>query len=76
MTEIQKLAALVFRLVGATLVFLVSCGVVFRLSIADPARAADLHSTYTIASTIFYISLGAVIVLFSKPLGSLFGRGL
>jgi hypothetical protein len=76
LSDIQKLAALLLRFIGASVAFLVSFGFAFRLVETSLGLPVQAYPTHTIGANIFYIILGLALVKFSKPLGRLFGGGL
>jgi hypothetical protein len=76
MSDTQRLAALLFRLAGSALAFLIPFGFVFRFLLPEPGYSVTSYPLHTIVANVFYVGLGLAMVVFSKPLALLFGRGL
>ena len=76
MTEHQKLAVLILRIIGAGWVTLIVVG----LSMLGIESAMDVpvqhYPTHTVIGNIAYIVMGLLLVFLSKPLGKLLGRGI
>jgi hypothetical protein len=76
MTEHQKLAALILRIIGAGWTVLIIIGL-SMIGIESALGVQVRHyPTHTIIGNITYIVMGVLLVLLSKPLGKLLGRGL
>jgi hypothetical protein len=76
MTEHQKLAVLILRIVGAGWATLIAVGL-SMLGIESALGVEVRHySALTVIGNIAYIVLGLLLVLLSKPLGKLLGRGI
>ena len=76
MNDRQKLAALLLRIVGGGWSALIIVG--FTMRFVEKAFGVSIqeYPTHTILGNVFYIVGGILLVVFSKPLGRLLGRGL
>lgn len=76
MTEHQKLAVLILRIIGAGWVTLIVVGL-SMLGIESAMGVPVQHyPAHTVMGNIAYIVMGLLLVLLSKPLGKLLGRGI
>lgn len=76
MTDSQKLAVLVLRIVGAGWTLLVTLGL-SMLGIESALGVTVQHyPAHTVIGNIAYLVVGLLLVLFSKPLGRLLGKGI
>jgi hypothetical protein len=76
MTEHQKLATLILRIIGAGWATLIVVG--FSMLGIESAMGVQVqhYPTQTVLGNVAYIVMGLLLVLLSKPLGKLLGRGL
>lgn len=76
MTSYQRIATLVLRLLGTvwTVFFiLVWCMYLVEMAVGVAVQRYPLH---TILGNVAYIAMGLLLIVFSRPLGRLIGRGL
>ena len=76
MTSYQRIAALVLRLIGTiwTIFFvLLWCMYIIEMVSGVAVQRYPLH---TILGNVAYVAMGLVLIIFSKTLGRLIGRGL
>ena len=76
MTEHQKLAALILRIIGAGWTVLIVVGLsMLGIEFAMGVQVQH-YPTHTVIGNIVYIVMGLLLVFLSKPLGKLLGRGI
>jgi len=76
MTEHQKVAVLILRIVGAGWATLIVVGL-SMLGIESALGVQVQHyPAHTVIGNIAYIVMGLLLVFLSKPLGKLLGRGI
>jgi hypothetical protein len=76
MTEHQKLAALILRIIGSGRVTLILIGL-SMIGIESAIGVQVQHyPAHTMIGNIAYIVVGLLLIFLSKPLGKLLGRGI
>lgn len=76
MTEHQKLAVLLLRIVGAGWATLIFVGLsMFGIESLLGVQVQH-YPAHTVIGNVAYVVVGVLLVLLSKPLGRLLGRGL
>ena len=76
MTEHQKLAVLILRIIGAVWATVIVAGLSMlgiESAMGIPVRHYPAHA---VIGNIAYVVMGLLVVLLSKPLGKLLGRGI
>jgi hypothetical protein len=76
MNVFQKAAALILRIVGATLAVMGALGPAYIGLLKAIGRDAPAYPSERWAGSIFWGAGGLVLMFLSKPLGRLLGRGL
>lgn len=76
MTEHQKLAILILRIIGVGWATLIVVG--FSMLGIESVMGVQVQNypTHTIIGNIAYVVMGLLLVFLSNPLGKLLGRGL
>jgi hypothetical protein len=76
MTEHQKLATLILRIIGAGWATLIVVGISMLGIESAMGIQVQHYPTHTVIGNVAYIVMGLLLVFLSKPLGKLLGRGL
>jgi hypothetical protein len=76
MNNYQKTAAFILRIAGCVLAFVGAMGPTYIACMRALGRTTPEYSSDRWAASIMWSVGGVVLVLLSKPLGRLLGRGL
>ena len=76
MTEHQKLAVLILRIIGAGWTILIAVGLSMLGIESAMGIQVQHYPAHTVVGNIVYIVMGLLLVTLSKPLGKLLGRGI